>query len=534
MSLKLRIIIGACLVVALCLVQLFSTISLTKEVAIDIDTVENKNLVLIKHINQVKIDVIQVQQWLTDISATREMDGLDDGFKEADKAALSFRQSIDSIQGLDSSYQGDVDKLKRAFEAYYQVGKRMANDYISEGPARGNQTMGEFDRVASALAAQFDELETRVFSEIEQEFVVLHDDFDQMHNTAVVLQTLIAIVVLGFGAYLIVSVRKPIVELASDIRKLHQGEVSTEVQISQRKIPELNDVSNEFNELITKIRSVVSALVEEVISSSAAIDQISARMQETESLVCRLRDETSSQASALTEMQATSEDVASNAMSISENVNSAKTDLESGSRLVMDTADNIGEVAVQTEKSEKNIYELKERMTSISSMLETIKGIAEQTNLLALNAAIEAARAGEQGRGFAVVADEVRNLASKTQDSSLQIEDILGDLLTSISDAVSSMETSRSAMDISVNSASQSSEIITKVNDFINDIDQLVTETAQSMQQQSEVAEEQVKTIVSLDELSNTTADVVTDVNAGVSEIRNRMHSIIEYASKLA
>lgn len=211
-------------------------------------------------------------------------------------------------------------------------------------------------------------------------------------------------------------------------------------------------------------------------------------------------------ATAMTEMAATVQDVARNAALAAESTEVGLKETTAGKQVVDSTIDSIHSLAGEVQQAATVIEKLSEYSTNIGDILGVIKGIAEQTNLLALNAAIEAARAGEQGRGFAVVADEVRTLAGRTQESTLEIEQMIERLQGGSQEAVKVMEQSRDKAEDSVNQAAKAGEALEIITDAINTITDMNHQIATASEEQSAVAEEINQNIVNISEVADMTS----------------------------
>ena len=195
-------------------------------------------------------------------------------------------------------------------------------------------------------------------------------------------------------------------------------------------------------------------------------------------------------ATAMNEMTATATEVATNARSAADAAQNADGDVNSGMVIVEQTVTSINSLAAEVERANDVIRTLQSDSEEIGSVLDVIRGIAEQTNLLALNAAIEAARAGEQGRGFAVVADEVRTLASRTQQSTEEIQKMIERLQSGANDAVHVMEESHIQAKNSVDQAGKTGDALKKITLAVNTINQMNLEISNAAGQQTEVARE--------------------------------------------
>ena len=207
-------------------------------------------------------------------------------------------------------------------------------------------------------------------------------------------------------------------------------------------------------------------------------------------------------ATAVNEMAATVQEVASNTVTADESAQNARNETAAGQKVVQDNIQITNTLSNEIKNAADVIQALKSDSEGIGSVLDVIRGVSEQTNLLALNAAIEAARAGEHGRGFAVVADEVRTLASKTQESTVEIQEMIEKLQKGADSAVTAMEKGISTVEDSVKQATQTGESLKSISTTVNSISDINTQIAGAVEEQSVVAEDINKNVVIVDDLA--------------------------------
>jgi methyl-accepting chemotaxis protein len=224
-------------------------------------------------------------------------------------------------------------------------------------------------------------------------------------------------------------------------------------------------------------------------------------------------------ATAMNEMATTVQDVARNASAAADAARRANEESQKGRGEVVQTMDAIDAVAREVESAASVIHKLAADSNSIGTVLDVIRGIAEQTNLLALNAAIEAARAGEQGRGFAVVADEVRTLATRTQESTQEIQKMIEQLQVGAKNAVQVMEQGRSKAQASVQQAARAGQSLDTITAAVGTIDDMNTQIASAAEEQGAVADEINRNIVSISQIASQTASGVEQTAAASGEL---------------
>ena len=258
-------------------------------------------------------------------------------------------------------------------------------------------------------------------------------------------------------------------------------------------------------------RKGFSNLVKEILGSAgqlaAAAEELSAITEQANNGVMRQQGEIDQVATAMNEMSATVSEVSNNAANAANAAQEADDSAKDGWSVVNTTVETINNLASEVERTSEVIENLKGDSISIGTVLDVIRDIAEQTNLLALNAAIEAARAGEQGRGFAVVADEVRTLASRTQQSTREINDMIERLQNGANQAVSVMEMGRAKAEESVEQAAKAGEALQSITSVVDNIKSMNMQIASAAEEQSSTAEEINRNIVNISEVAQETAD---------------------------
>ena len=276
--------------------------------------------------------------------------------------------------------------------------------------------------------------------------------------------------------------------------------------------------------------SQVNAIVGRLSDTTRILGEIANVTSETSSQanqgVATQQNEITQVATAMTEMAATVQEIAKNAARAAESTEIGLKETAAGKQVVDGTISSINSLATEVQQAADVIEKLSEYSTNIGDILGVIKGIAEQTNLLALNAAIEAARAGEQGRGFAVVADEVRTLAGRTQESAQEIEEMIERLQGGSKEAVKVMEQSRDKAGISVQQAARAGEALEVITGAINTITEMNFQIATASEEQSAVAEEINQNVVNISKVADSTSQ-------GAQQSVDATHEMVETIQRL-
>jgi len=316
------------------------------------------------------------------------------------------------------------------------------------------------------------------------------------------------VAVLALVAYLFAgfyfSVCQSIGRINEATEQLSKGDLTVHIELTSRD--EMSEVANRFNLMSENFNALIQQINSAATQLSAAAEEVSAVASDNAKNVDMQRHETDQVATAIHEMTATVQEVASNASNASMAAMNADNEASRGTAVVGSTSQVITQLASDIENAADAIKVVGQDSDTIGGVLDVIKGIAEQTNLLALNAAIEAARAGEQGRGFAVVADEVRTLASRTQESTTEIEDMIVKLQTGSRNAVEVMEHSRDQAQQGVEQSSEAAQMLESITQAITTIHEMNTQIASAAEEQRAVSEEINRNVISISDLSTQTA----------------------------
>lgn len=318
---------------------------------------------------------------------------------------------------------------------------------------------------------------------------------------------LIALFLTGITGFIIMIAAHrmvvPIKNMADNLNDIAKGEGDLTKRLAVKGEDEIAQLGRSFNLFVDKLQNIIGDVATATAKVKTAANAIHAQTKVMSSQLVSHNNETDQVVTAITEMSSTASEVAKNTTQVAEATHAATGDVANAQRCVDASLEEIASLMSQINNAAGSIKSLSEQSQKINSVLSVIGGIAEQTNLLALNAAIEAARAGEQGRGFAVVADEVRNLASRTQASTLEINEMLSALHKLVTQAVKAMEESQQNCVRSVDSSRTISDSLGSVTSAVTAINDMSTQIAAAATEQSSVTEEINRNVYAIQEIVN-------------------------------
>jgi methyl-accepting chemotaxis protein len=462
---------------------------------------------MLESLDQLEIDIIQIQQWLTDISATRGQNGLNDGLSLAERYYQSALKDIDELNSYQEVLSIDASKIKKHIEQFYLSGKQMAQAYVDGGPEKGNPMMTHFDASSEQLQQTIISLKDKVEQVRLQEKTELLERASTSMMTAKISLAVITIISLVLAFFAHHMLFKPLTSFRKHFDAINQGSADLNFRFEIERNDEVGAIKQQFNQFLEKIGLLVQDITAHADNLAMESQQIKSMAGSNRENANQQKDEVDLFATAMEEMGATSNEVAQGTEQVSHEVKLAEESLGKSAHLSQQTQTSIETASQAVQESSDIIAHLEQHTAKIGTMVDIIKSIAEQTNLLALNAAIEAARAGEQGRGFAVVADEVRSLASRTQDSTQEINDVIQELQQTATHAVNTMTNCRQLMDTSVESAIENQASIQSVNQTMALITSMTIQTATAMEEQSSVVNEHAHNVVRVKDMAEQSAD---------------------------
>ncbi|MBO7925686.1 HAMP domain-containing protein [Pseudoalteromonas sp. K222D] len=429
-----------------------------------------------------------------------------------EKYLASFQDHVDTLQqkitssslsqNIKSNLKNLLSNYQSAFQTLVKTQLELGVDLDSGALGRMQQSVEQSDQLVMQLVAD---------TKLQVEASIA-----KAQSVAIMVFIISGIIVLTLVYLTSRSIIVPVERIYQSINKIRRNNDLT-VTIEQIGNDEITIMSKDFNSLIGDFNNLINEVNGALNALNIATENLSESTAATSSGMQEQLHEADMVATAATEMQATIQDISHNTEAAAKKAESTNLSAQQGRSEVESTVAHIRGLSDSLEHASSVVSLLEKDGETIGSVLDVIRAIADQTNLLALNAAIEAARAGEQGRGFAVVADEVRSLAQRTQESTSEIEGIINTLQQRTQEVVSIMHQCRSQGDESASQANRAGELLGAITEDVQTIMEMSTQIAVAIDQQSQVASEVNKNVVSIRDIARNTSGHAAN-NAQTSE----------------
>jgi methyl-accepting chemotaxis protein len=548
LSVRVKIIGNATLLLCLMIVSALYALNSTSRINTELKSITEEVIPLTESLT--KVTAHQLEQAIYFNRALRFGDLL----QQEEDAPARFKETIAVFDELSNKVeekirQGETlaekarslartDEMAKEFENVSQALKAIEQEHgdfaqhahqvyavLAQGKSGEAESLTErVEHEQDQLNRELEALQTRVegFSEAAAVRAEEHE------HTAISLLWGIGLAGLVLGALVSWMVSRNIVrrlsEVAQGLAVIAEGDLTQSIDQDGRD--EIANMKQSAQLMRSRLLEMISGINATTDQLSAAAEEMSAVTSQTSTGIQRQQSETAQVATAMHEMTATVQEISKNIAGTAHAAEEADRETTEGRNVVRETVEANQQLATQIEKATQVIHELEKDSESIGAVLDVIKGVAEQTNLLALNAAIEAARAGEQGRGFAVVADEVRTLASRTQQSTEEINIIIDKLQVGSREAVKVMTASCEQTRSVVEQATKAGDSLNTIADRVTRISDMSAQIASAAEEQSAVSEEINRNVVRINDMADETA-------AGAEQTAQASHDLADMASGL-
>lgn len=450
------------------------------------------------------------------VNASELRKTLNENLDQAKTRVAKFEALMD-----DQEIKSLVGDFNRRFDKRRATTERLLSSLDSNRASAVQISMGEG-------ATQFDEMRDVIDTLTEithRKSVVLSEEIAASAAAAKI--KMMSLLIVGLALCLALGILLPsfagarLNALLERLKSIAEGDGDLTQRLETTGKDEFGQIAHEFNVFVANLQESIANVVAVSNQLADKSNYIDKESNSTSQTADRQRQETTMAATAINEMSATVLEVARNTSSAADSAKSADQCAVDGQKIVTTMARGVEALAEEIETSSNAINLLKEDSVSVGAVLDVIRGIAEQTNLLALNAAIEAARAGEQGRGFAVVADEVRTLAQRTQESTQEIREVIERLQGGADTAVERMTGSSRKVGENVDAANNAGAALANITEAVKQIVDLNVQIASAAEEQTTVTEEINRNMVNISEQTDITAESAQSLATAAQELRN-------------
>ena len=458
-----------------------------------------------------------------DLLSAKNINTVDIIANEQNFSIQEIARNIDFIKGplssLEPSYLEDLESYYADLKSQIQGVDSIANNKraLLQIEAKTKQALSDSEFATKAALEQLSEL-VALANEVALELQAgVNDDVSAANLWTWVGMIAATIIAVGVAFITVQLIPKPLAEVNKVLTIVASGDMTQSLDDSARD--EFGELSRSCNTLIASLRELITGIISRSTQLAAASEQTSTITTESSQAIKSQQDQVEQAATATTEMSSTSHGVSNSAHQALLEIKNADKEAERVKGISHDNKHTIEQLASEVDEASRVINKLHQDSASIGGILDVIRGIAEQTNLLALNAAIEAARAGEQGRGFAVVADEVRSLASKTQESTQEIQSMIESLQAGAEEAVNAMSKGKQQAVSCVEQSDLANEALNSITLAVSQAHDVSEEISNAANEQQQVAQEISERLESIVAIAEQTAEGANQTSISSSEV---------------